>query len=175
MKADHHSNQWGVTLLELMIALSLTAIVITTVYFTWNYLNRHVALQKRRSTLQIETNRFMQVVTSKIRRSEAVFEINDHRISFADPDSTDTIIYSFDGTKLTRNDSLFNPAFPQMFVSDFTIHPDQATQILGARSTLLNVTIALSNSFGDSISLVATIKTKIPDNSVGVKNGFWDF
>jgi len=161
----HKLRQYGVTFLELVIAMVVASILVTTLFMTWNQMNRHIIVQKRRGVLQSATNSFSQTITSKIGRSQSVLEITDSRISFVNPDSADTITYSFDGVAFMRNDSLYQPPVAGTHVSAFRIRTENES-LPGGHSVLLEIAITVSNSMGDSICLVSTVNTKFPDNSI---------
>jgi len=96
-------NTAGVTLLELMAVISISAIVFTLVFSSWNYLNKHIYHYESKGDLRNETSRIAEEITLKLRRTPGVLYFTPNSLTLLDQNGSDTLEYEFDGERFTRN------------------------------------------------------------------------
>ena len=97
------ADKKGLTLLELIVTISISAIVLTLVLSSWNYLNKHTAHQENKGIIRDETARVAEELTLRLRRTPGVLRFTPASITLLPPVSGDTLEYAFDGRDLTLN------------------------------------------------------------------------
>jgi len=97
------SGAAGVTLLELMVVISISAIVFALVFSSWNYLNKHIYHYESKGELRNETFRVAEEITLKLRKTPGVLRFTQNSLTLIDQNGGDTLEYGFDGERLTKN------------------------------------------------------------------------
>lgn len=93
----------GMTIMELMVTISISAIVLTLVLSSWNYLNKHVSRQESKALIRDETARVVEELTQRLRRTPGVLQFTPTSVTLLSHNGSDTLEYAFDGRDLTRN------------------------------------------------------------------------
>ncbi len=94
----------GLTLLELMVSISVSAIVITLALSSWNYLNKHILYQESKRTVRGETARVAEEIALKLGRTPGLLRFTDNSVTFIEQNGGDTLEYAFtDETYITKN------------------------------------------------------------------------
>jgi prepilin-type N-terminal cleavage/methylation domain-containing protein len=129
----------GLTLLELMVAISVSAILITLVLSSWNYINRHVLYQEHRGYLRNETARIADEIQLKLGRTSGVLGFTPNSVTLLEQDGGGVLEYAFDGKHLTKN------GFPMHFgvhggsITSFNL---RNTSTIAGEYLLLEVTVS---------------------------------
>jgi len=97
------ANKKGLTLIELMVTISVSAIIFTLVLSSWNYLHKHVSHQENKGVIRDETARVAEELMLRLRRTPGVLQFTPTSITLLSHNSGDTLEYAFDGRDLTRN------------------------------------------------------------------------
>ena len=152
----------GFTLIELVVAMSMTAIVIGILFVVWNNFNLHVIKQSRKSVMYSEVNRISKSITSQIRRSPAVLPLHSNGITYISPIKSDTIVYEFYANELLKNDLPVPVVSQSAHISEFSIEKkeEQGTE---SDLTLLSITIAMSDEFENEATATSQVAAKVKD------------
>jgi len=98
-----YDNKKGLTLLELIVTISISAIVLTLALSSWNYLNQHVAHQENKGIIRDETSRIAEELLLRLRRTPGVLQFTPTSVTLLSHNSSDTLEYAFNGSDLIRN------------------------------------------------------------------------
>lgn len=145
----------GVTLVELTIAVALSAVLAASVFFTWNYLTRHTTIQNRRTAIRAEGNRITNQLSLQLRRAESIINLDNSSIQFTVNNRADTISYVFSGSEMTYNQQPISFTIPAIEVSNFTITDNNENN--PAKPYLFTCSLTLTHTSGDTITSTATI------------------
>ena len=153
-------NNSGFTLIELVVAMSMTAIVMGILFVVWNNFNIHVINQRRKSVLFSEVNRISKSITSQIRRSPSVLALHSNGITYISPTRSDTIIYEFYANELLKNDKPVPVASQSAHISEFNIEKkeEQGTE---SDLALLSITISISDEFENEATTISQVAAKV--------------
>lgn len=114
-------NNRGVTFIEIVVAMVVSATIISLAFGFWGRLNKHVFLGNKENIHQAEAMNLGSLISSQLRKSSAVLAWHDHGITFVEFKSGDTLVYEFYENRLMLNDSIeIGPKHP-VFVSAFTV------------------------------------------------------
>lgn len=168
-------NYTGFTLIELVVAMSMTAIAVGILFIVWNNFNIHVIKQQRKSILHAEVNRISKSITSQIRRSPSVLSLHSSGITYISPFNSDTIVYEFFANELLKNDKPVSVTSQSAYISEFNIE-EKDGQIEGSGLTLLLITVTLSDEFDNQVTLTSQVAAKVKDQYESEEDfGKWSF
>ena len=146
-------NESGMTLIELMIAMLVASIMLTTVFFMWNYINMHIGKSKYHTQLETETSRIGSLIASQIRKSQSILEWSDNRILMLNGNGSDTLDYYYSENELLLNGTklsiLVNNARVTVFeLKDLNDHLDGLNG-----SLMLELTLSIVGRETDSVTV----------------------
>lgn len=165
----NHSDK-GFTILELIVAISMASILISIVYFTWNYMEKHISVQKRKAELSFEINWVSQQILSQIKRSN-VLSWDDNDIVLET--EKDSIRYSFN-TELLKNGNPFKLVYKGISLTGFHIEEVNKNN-LEDNYTLLKMNISAKNVFNDTAGTSMIFEIKRPNGRDLQQNDKWNF
>ena len=171
----NRSNRNGLTILELIVALSISAAVISVVYYTWNFLNKHIAKHTNSALVSDAADRLAHSIASQIRRSPAILKWDNHSIKLLSAENSDTVTWDFDGENLLRNGDSVQVTIHGSRISNFEV---KDLRDLGlpenSLNLLLQISLTVNNEAGDSSRVDLTVKArKSGINDDGFGNNFW--
>jgi prepilin-type N-terminal cleavage/methylation domain-containing protein len=152
-------NAAGLTLLELMVSISISAIVIALALSSWSYLNKHTLYQENKGTLRNETARIADEITLKLRRTPGLLTFTQNSVSLIDPSGNDTLEYAFDGMRLTRNGAPMHFGVIDGGITSFDLRNAAAG---ASEYLLLEVTISAKDKYDnrDTCRFVVNVKSR---------------
>ena len=159
----------GVTLIELLAAMAISAIVIGLVFYSWQSFERYTVKNNQRSEFLSEVDRIAQNVTASVTRSPQVYVWDDHSIicAGAREADADTLHFAVIDSMLCCNGRPLSTTASSLRVFGFDIAepPDRISQSSG---TLLQITISARDGFGNATSLTRKAYVqKITQNTDG--------
>ena len=146
----------GVTLLELLVAISLSAIILAGVFYAWRFIEQHTIVQSRKAVFYSEANRISQSIAGEIRKCRQVIMVSDHSIVFTKNPSGDTVNFEFQGSQLTRNGAPVSINAPASRFADFLVLKNQESYNDKNADLLLDIIIGIADNFGDSSSITTS-------------------
>lgn len=160
----------GLTILELIVVISISAIVLTLVLSSWNYLNRHVSHQESKALFRDETARILDEIANSLRRTSGVLETTNNSVKLLEREGSDTLEYYFDGENLAKNGS------PVLFrarggkITSFELEKVNET---GSRQMLLQLTLCSRDEKDrkDTVSVLVQARSAFTDPA----DSDWDF
>jgi prepilin-type N-terminal cleavage/methylation domain-containing protein len=173
-KKNSSSAQYGMTLVELLVAMVVGSIVLFGVFYSWTTINTYVAKSKYKTELESETNRIGSLVASRIRKSPQILEWSENRVQMISPAGADTLDYYFN-----QNDLLLNGQPVQILVHDAKVKVfalNNLNEVLSNsdNSLLLDFIFTIEGRESDS----ATVHYTIQLSQTSKKNegsGAWGF
>jgi prepilin-type N-terminal cleavage/methylation domain-containing protein len=173
----------GVTLIELMVALSIAGITIGLVLFSWTFIARHTTIQKRKALLYSQTEAMITRVASEVRASPLVVSFSADSIGFVSQKTGDTVSYRWLGDTLYRKGTAV-PIVPRCArVVRFSVEEDRessdrqyAQQLSKGEKPdiVLVLTLGLKDCFGTTSVVPQRVKVRQPDNLAPAGSG-WNF
>lgn len=162
----------GATLVELTLAMFISAIVITLTFYAWNQINIHVARGQERSFFRLAGRNLIDRLSDDLRRSTALLAHHSSGVTFVSA-SGDTANYEFYGRELLRNGEPVPPADSAAFITDFHIESSEQEQIVGGvQDVLLEITLSLENDRGYVMQRTVAVAVRKPP---GASVDYWGF
>ncbi len=153
-------NTFGVTIIELMVAISMSALVIGIITATWIGFSKHVIGQRRKSILRAELRQVLEGITSQLRRSPAVLAWHSSGITYVSPNNGDTIVYEYYYDELLKDDIPITIISQSAYITDFVIDGsapgDEESDL-----TLLAIYITMADDFGNQSSASSQVAAKV--------------
>ncbi|MBN1309429.1 MAG: hypothetical protein JXA18_16030 [Chitinispirillaceae bacterium] len=150
----------GVTLLDLTVAIVLTAIVVSIVYAAWTQINRHTLTHQRRTALRGECSRVAEALSRRLRRAEEVLAWDRTSIRFILSGLHDTVTYSYNGETLEVNGRPLAFIAAGTSVNAFSIENQNVDDV--SLPFLFRITVALATRQGETDTVSATVMVRRP-------------
>jgi hypothetical protein len=165
----------GVTMVELAVAVTISAIVISTTFYGWREINQHVIESQRKSILQVEARRIASSLASQLRRSPQVLEWHNSGISYISPTGKpDTVIIEWDGSNLLRNDKVVKLMPQASRIAELSFEGEELGD--DARfGLLLHLRFRMENDFNDIASYDYDIAVTLPAEQTEPAKNNWNF
>jgi Tfp pilus assembly protein PilE len=160
VKAPCNLNFKGYSLMELMVAMVLTTITISSVYYSWNYMNKHVATHSRTALLEKETQRLIHLFANRLMRSTQIIEWDETSAVFVSETGEDTITYKLIGDTVYQNDTPVPILSTQTKIATFSIRDSDESAPVESPFQFLQLTLKLEHRSGDTASAVLSLKAK---------------
>ncbi|MDO5575512.1 MAG: prepilin-type N-terminal cleavage/methylation domain-containing protein [Fibrobacter sp.] len=151
----------GFTIVELITALAMSTIVISSVYYFWNFLNMHVYVHSSHAQFEQEAHRVAQRIFSGVNKSEEIIEWDRQSISFVS-NLGDTCKYVFNGDSLTYNDSAIHFINKKLKVTSFNIEDTDENMPGETHHLFLDISIVFLHNERDSITINKITRSKKP-------------
>jgi type II secretory pathway component PulJ len=155
-------NRNGYSLAELVIAMVLTSIVISNVYFFWRYMDRHILVHSENAILQKETDRLIHLVTSDVRKASSILHYDQKSITLLGKTDEDTISYSFSEDTLYKNNIPLTILAKRAHVKNFEIKDLNEDPQNTSAFVLLEFNLTLINHSGYESEAKLVVKTERP-------------
>jgi type II secretory pathway pseudopilin PulG len=155
-------DQGGTTLIELIVAITMSAIVVGTIFFAWNTISRHISVQSRKSIFEVEARRIIAEIGSDLRRTPRLLAWHTTGLTLIDPTTNDTVSYTFTSEELNRNDSPLVTIAPTAVVTDFEVEAEEASEPAPYFNTLLHVHLRMEDRFGNVADHAVDIAVHAP-------------
>lgn len=152
------NNNWGVTILELAMAMALSAIVVSVVYMTWNAINKHIAIHNSRASLRAESNRLINSIITTIRNNQ-VLSFDQNTIKLTNNNFDDTITYTFINNRILKNEDTIPLITPHAAIRNFTIRDMNDGSIPESNTLLLEIDLTTSIRDNDTVHLIQQVNT----------------
>lgn len=148
-------------LIELIVAVSMAAVAITVVYFSWNFITVHTSKRTRYALLQSETNRIAHSIVSQIRRTPELIHWDEHQVVFIGPQNSDTIHYSYDGTGLVQNGRPLPIVTNGARIVEFKLR-DSSEGTDDSKHLFLELSLVMVCDQSDTSRIILAVKTRKP-------------
>jgi prepilin-type N-terminal cleavage/methylation domain-containing protein len=174
----------GVTLVELVVALSIAGIVTGLVLFSWSFVSRHTTQQKRKALLYSQTENLIGSIVNEVRASSQIVSYGDDSIVFISSKSNDTVSYSRTADTLYRKGAAVHLVSQCSKVVRFSIEIDeeasgnQYDQQLSKGEQpdiVLVITLGVEDCFGASSVIPQKVKVHQPDDATLGNASKWNF
>jgi hypothetical protein len=158
----------GVTLIELIIALAMTATLTISVYYFWNHINLHTITYTARTQLTSEATRIVSSIVSQVRCAKEIFSFDYNSINFISKNG-DTLNYRYDGDSLFLNDNSIKIITSGARISQFEIKDLNEGNSAEARYAYLEFTLTMEGAQRDSSTF--SLSVNVPRPTDGAQ--FW--
>lgn len=152
-------SEYGFTILELITSLAISSIVISSVYYFWNFLNTHVYTHAKHAQFEQDAHYAAQNVFSRLNKSSEIIEWGPQKITFVSS-SGDTDNYIFDGDTLRYNNSAINFINTDLKVNSFNLRDINENMISESQHIFLEVSIVIVHNERDTIAIKKIIRSK---------------
>ncbi len=153
----------GVTLLELIVAIAVSAIAVGMIFQTWTSLSRHMHANERRSNLRVSADRISETLAMELRRSHAVVAWGSNGITF-ETVAGDTVRYEHNGMTLVRNGSPVHVSSPGGYVGTFDVtRAEDAGQLVDREQerVLLRVDLTVEDSLENTAGAQVEVSVRL--------------
>ncbi|HLV30815.1 MAG TPA: prepilin-type N-terminal cleavage/methylation domain-containing protein [Chitinispirillaceae bacterium] len=159
----------GFTVIELITALALSSIVISSVYYFWNFLNKHVYTHSRHAQVEQEAHRAAQQIFSSINKSSEIIEWDPQSITFIST-SGDTNKYLYDSDSLRYNRSAMQFSNKGLKVYSFNLRDIDENMINESQHLFLELSIVFLHNERDTVTIEKIIRSTKPKEEA---QSFW--
>jgi hypothetical protein len=150
-------------LLELIVALALSGLVMSMVFYSWRYVSNHTLKQQRRTLFQTEADRIVRTLGRELRLSPGVTRIDRNRLSLLRPDGVDTVNYKFEYGAFTKNDTAFWQDDGRARICQFDVEKESVPLDADTLPAItLLITIGFTDRFGDSAAYPLKARVERP-------------
>ena len=161
----NNSPMPGFSLMELLVAMALSGMVVTLVFFSWNHITHHTITQRQKSMFQAEAVRVSEAIAGEIRKSPEVLSWKDNAITFIAPNGVDTVTYEQMYNGFMKNGTPLPLIVPGAFVSQFTVEPESPADALDASKTvMLSISLTMQDNFGNSSVIPLQLRVNAPSD-----------
>jgi prepilin-type N-terminal cleavage/methylation domain-containing protein len=175
--AQRHNNAGnGVTLIELVVALSIAGIVISLVMFSWTFIARHTEMQKRKAQFHAQSELIASIVSNDVRRASQVVSFNENSVTFV-AQTGDTVSYRLRNDSLFKNDSIFLPVSDGAKVVKFSATEEGQTYPTssGAQNAVLNITLGAEGISGLASEIQTRVNVQLSSDIAGGAERSWNY
>ena len=169
----------GFSLLELTIAILLSGLVISMVFYAWKYVSIHTIKQQQKTIFQSEADLIVQIIERDLRKSAGVVKLSSNRVVFLLPGGIDTVSYKLENGQFSKNDTVIWHDDNRARLCQFDIAVEAPP--VGADSAApinLSLTIGFTDRFGHSAVYPLKMRTDGPPGGFGAlsgRQGGWNF
>jgi hypothetical protein len=156
--------QNGVTLIELTVALAMTATLSISVYYFWNHINRHTTNYTDKALFSKEANRIITSIITQIRSANEIISFDYNSINFISKNG-DTLAYRYDGDSLFLNDNSITIVSRNARISQFEIKDLNESVSSEARFAYLEFTFSMVSGKNDTASYTLSVNVPKPPES----------
>ncbi len=161
-------SQKGVTLIELIVALAMTATLSISVYYFWNHINRHTTTYTDKALFSKEANRIITSIITQIRSAKEVITFDYNTINFISKNG-DTLAYRYDGDSLFLNDRSLSLISKDARISQFEITDLNESVSSEARFAYLEFTFSMISGKNDTATYTLSVNVPKPAE----RTSFW--
>jgi len=183
--ASQRNKQSGVTLLELMVAISISGIVIGLAMFSWTFISQHTTMQKRKSLFYSQTEAIAAGIANTVRTSSQILSYSANTITCIDKNHGDTVTFEMNGDSLRKNMIAIpclaeGARFSKFTIEEKTIPIETSSGVLSDEQkqpdVLLVLTLGMEDRTGMTCIVPMQIKVKKPlDHIENAAAGIWNF
>jgi prepilin-type N-terminal cleavage/methylation domain-containing protein len=171
---QNHPNAFS--LIELMVALSLSGIAVTLVFYSWKYISHHTITQQRKTLFQTDADRIAQSIVAQIRKSPEVVTIAQNTVGFLSQNGSDTITYEFSGGVLRKNNTEVLCNSKGAKITQFSIENEVVPVEIGEpNSIMLILTVGFEDKFGNTSVIPLKVKATLSPERLNMLTGKWNF
>jgi type II secretory pathway pseudopilin PulG len=163
-----------VTMLELIVAIFVSAIAVAMIMRTWTGLSQHIYRNERRAHVRVSADRISEALASELRKAHTVLAWNSGEIAF-EAASGDTVRYTHDGATLLRNETPVYVSSPGGYVSEFEVSRSRDAGYLTEREqeqVLLRVKLTVEDSLENSADAQVEVSVRAVPGAEGWGWGF---
>ncbi len=148
--------------MDLVVAIILTALVVTIIFALWGNLDRHVVEQRRKSVLHAEMRQILKSLSSQIRRSPEVLSWHSTGITYVSPNNGDTIVYEYYTDELMKNDVLVTLVSQNAYITDFSINKIELSDSNEESDLmLLSISLSMADDFSNQVTVSSQVAAKV--------------
>jgi prepilin-type N-terminal cleavage/methylation domain-containing protein len=156
----------GLTLPELIVAMSINTIIFLLIFSLWLAINRHVIGRQRHEILLSEARATSRSVVAMVQRSPLILYYDQDSISFISALDGDTNAIAYRDGQLLVGGEPIRLAAQTARIAAFSVENDEelTPQSMPGSTRLLRLTLTYRNAFRDSTSLAlnATVRLAPP-------------
>jgi prepilin-type N-terminal cleavage/methylation domain-containing protein len=166
----------GVTLIELVVAMSIAGIVVSLALASWTLIAKHTALEKHKTEFQSQAEQTGSLIVNAVRNSDKVLLFGKNAITFVDGRSGDTVSYSFDADTLRRNGTAVPFVTQGTTVVRFSVEKDEAASAPMSRQgglpgswqdMVLCITVGMQDRNGATSEIAYSARVRfVPDEKI---------
>ncbi|MBD3393608.1 MAG: hypothetical protein GF410_16450 [Chitinivibrionales bacterium] len=167
----------GVTVLELMVAVTLGTVLVSMVYLAWSTIHGKAVRDRRADLFHSEALRLTTSISGQLRRSPRLLGWHGYGLSFVSAGTGDTLSYEWYGGKLLRNDTAIVLQSQASWVEQFDVSIEEEGWGPAGPLFLLRLAIAVKDSFDNETRIPSCVAVALPSGSGGETEAIspWNF
>jgi hypothetical protein len=162
----HAGSTRGMTIMELLLVVSLNALIITSVFQLWTSINTHIIASRQKQIFFAEAQRITMDLLHLVQRSPQVIAVERQKITFISPHTGDTTSLEMAPGDLTLGTSPVRSAAQGCRIAAFSVRDERVTPSTGSGNApvLLLMTLTFEDSRKNSVTfpmnVTVTMKAK---------------
>jgi len=169
------NNVSGISLIELLIAITISTTVISLVFVAWQSVARHVTVNRRKTVLDVETQNLGKKIVTNLRKSTRIIDWHENKVVYVTPPPADTVTIEFFAEILTFNDSIHRFVSQTAFVSNLSFTQVSDNQAEGVTDMLLAINLTVEDDFFNKSEYNYQVKVKGPATEYESEDDGWNF
>jgi prepilin-type N-terminal cleavage/methylation domain-containing protein len=165
----------GATLVELAVAMTISAILVGLVYMAWTYTTRHAIEGRRTAIFTKETQRIAERLAARIRTSPRVLSWHTHGVVFVSARNGDTLHYDFFDEQLLCNDTPVTTIAERARITELWIEAAETTSHEPSETVLLSITLTMADDFGNTTTVTVEVAARVPPQTESEGFDEWSF
>jgi len=154
----------GMTLVELVAAVTLSSLIAAMIIAAWQAIDRHIYAGSRRMMVQMEALRLGESICSRLRKSQRVLDWHANGISCIAGGGKDTVTFELGEGAVLQSGVAMPLAVPRARVSDFSVAVEESGQGVIGPAQLFNLTIEVDDGAGKTYRISRLILLPAPDS-----------
>ncbi len=169
-------NNNGLTLLEILVALSLGGALIATTLAFWTSINKQTTIHERRAMFESEANRITDYIANSLADASGILSLQTQAATFTNG-KNDTFTIEYDGISLLENGKQITLLQKDMVLSSFELQwpEDIPSEVSRGIHSLINFTVQFEDSYDNTIILRRDVAVPYYSNSENELKDDWLF
>ncbi len=166
----------GFTLIELIIAISASALVISAALFAWGRVGGHIAQNRRKALLHREAQNIAGIITGQLQRTPRLVSWHYYGVSCLSASRTDTISYEFYNGELLRNDTALALISDNSRIASFEVEIEESRDETPADNGLVVIRMTFEDDFDNRLEIIRQVSAPLPLSHDGATERLdWNF
>jgi hypothetical protein len=164
------------SLIELIVAIAVSAVVVATTLAAWTALQKHISSQNRRAALDYEARRLVVMLADQARKSPRVLHWHENGITLIAATNGDTLSWEYSWQELSRNGEPFQLR-EGLKVVDFFLETDNGDYLAPDAPMVVRFNVRLENGRGESTAAQSAAAIRKPPDTweSSGNDDYWNF
>ncbi|MBD3419390.1 MAG: hypothetical protein GF398_04655 [Chitinivibrionales bacterium] len=168
-------SQRGFTILELVMAVSMSMLAVAVIFAAWRYFSVHTISNQRTSTFNVEVDRLAKSLAGRVRRSPEILAWNESGIAFIDRHTNDTVALAFYNDSLYFAEKTVKLASHGAGIVKFEIEKVSEDKLLETANLLLKFALGVEDGYSNTSEISVNVMVLNPGDALNSRDDLaWD-